>query len=97
MKPNGPNHRCFNDSSNIWRQAAKMLKMRILSVILAISGPSTQHAENEAPETYSGSVWAQAAKMLKMNIRAGKAVRLHTFEIRSRGFEGQSRSPTPEP
>ena len=81
-------------SSNIWRQAAKMLKMMILSVILAISGPSTQHTENDAPETHSGNMWAQAAKMLKMNIRAGKAVRLHTFETPSRGFEEKTQSPT---
>ena len=72
--------------SNIWRQPAKMLKMSILNVILAIYGPSTQHTENDAPETHSGNMWAQAAKMLKMNIRAGKAVRLHTFETPSQGF-----------
>ena len=78
-------------SSNIWRQAAKMLKLSILSIILAMSGPSTQHAENEAPDTHSGNIWAQAAKMLKMNTRAGKAVRLHTFETPSRGVDEKPR------
>ena len=71
-----------------------MLQTSILSIILAMSGPSTQHAENEAPETHSGNIWAQAAKMLKMNIRAGKVVRLHTFETPSRGLEEKPRSPT---
>ena len=74
-----------------------MLKTSILSTILAMSGPSTQNAENEAPETHSGNIWAQAAKMLKMNTRAGKAVRLHTFETPSQGFDEKTREGTPEP
>ena len=81
-------------SNNIWRQAAKMLKTNILSIILAISGSSTQHAKHTPPDTHSGNTWAQAAKMLKMNIRAGKAVRLYTFETPSRGLEEKPRSPT---
>ena len=73
-----------------------MHKTRILSIILAISGSSIQHAKNTPPDTHSGNIWAQAAKMVKMNIRAGKAVRLHTFETPSLGFEEKPRSPTPK-
>ena len=74
-----------------------MLETSILTIILAISGSSTQHAKNTPPDTHSGNIWAQAAKMLKMNIRAGKAVRLHTFETPSRGFDEKPREGTPEP
>jgi len=49
--PNAQNELPETHSGNIWRQAAKMLKMKLLRLILAISGwpylaPGSQNAQN---------------------------------------------------
>ncbi len=55
-------------SGHIWHQAAKMLKVSLLRLILAISGARQPKCQNEPPEAHSGYIWRQAAKILKMSL-----------------------------
>ena len=71
-----------------------MLKINLLTFILAIYWPNPPKCSNDilTPIHYheiTDPPWGCEV--------SGKAVRLHTFEIASRGFQEKLRSPSPEP